>query len=93
MYQCFPITVKRINKSNFFNEQVVTGSWDSTVKTWDPRTSSCTGTYTQPDKVYSMSLAGEKLVVGTASRKVNLISLKQRCPTHSPHEANGTPFN
>ena len=50
--------------------QVVTGSWDSTVKTWDPRTSSCTGTYSQPDKVYTMSLAGEKLVVGTASRKV-----------------------
>lgn len=49
---------------------VVTGSWDSTVKTWDPRSSSCTGTYSQPDKVYSMSLAGEKLVVGTASRKV-----------------------
>lgn len=52
--------------------QVVTGSWDSTVKTWDPRTSSCTGTYGQPDKVYAMSLAGEKLVVGTASRKVSL---------------------
>ena len=50
--------------------QVITGSWDSTVKTWDPRTTSCTGTYNQPDKVYSMSLAGEKLVVGTASRKV-----------------------
>ena len=49
---------------------MVTGSWDSTVKTWDPRSSSCTGTYSQPDKVYTMSLAGEKLVVGTASRKV-----------------------
>ena len=30
----------------------------------------CTGTYSQPDKVYTMSLAGEKLVVGTANRKV-----------------------
>ena len=51
--------------------QVVTGSWDGTVKIWDARTNSCTGTYTQPDKVYTMSLAGEKLVVGTASRKVS----------------------
>ncbi len=44
-------------------------SWQ--VKLWDPRSNStCVGTYSQPDKVYSMSLAGEKLVVGTANRKV-----------------------
>jgi len=49
---------------------ISTGSWDSSVKLWDPRTNSCTGTYTQPDKVYTMSVAGEKLVVGTAGRKV-----------------------
>jgi hypothetical protein len=28
------------------------------------------GSYTQPDKVYTMSLAGDKLVVGTAGRHV-----------------------
>lgn len=50
---------------------VVTGGWDAQVKLWDPRASNaCTGTHSQPDKVYSMSLAGEKLVVGTANRKV-----------------------
>jgi len=51
---------------------IVTGSWDATVKTWDARVAGggCTGTYSQPDKVYTMSLAGEKLVVGTANRKV-----------------------
>lgn len=61
--------IRCVEFSNDVNA-VITGSWDSTVKTWDPRTTSCTGTYNQPDKVYSMSLAGEKLVVGTASRKV-----------------------
>ena len=50
---------------------IVTGSWDGTVKVWDQRAGNpCTGVYSQPDKVYTMSVAGEKLVVGTAGRKV-----------------------
>jgi len=49
---------------------LVTGSWDCTVKTWDPRSPTCTGTYSQPDKVYSMSVAGDKVVVATSGRKV-----------------------
>merc|ERR1711997_1380313 len=65
----FQDPIRCIEFSNDINA-VITGSWDSTVKIWDARTNSCTGTYTQPDKVYTMSLAGEKLVVGTASRKV-----------------------
>ncbi|XP_039282513.1 mitotic checkpoint protein BUB3 [Nilaparvata lugens] len=55
---------------------ILTGSWDSTVKMWDPRTNRLVGNYSQPDKVYTMSLCGEKLVVGTAFRKVFVWDLR-----------------
>ncbi|WOH13959.1 hypothetical protein DCAR_0933472 [Daucus carota subsp. sativus] len=61
--------------------QVITGSWDKTVKCWDPRgtggeESHLVGTYYQPERVYSLSCVGHRLVVATAGRKVNVYDLR-----------------
>ncbi|KAG6762609.1 hypothetical protein POTOM_033122 [Populus tomentosa] len=61
--------------------QVITGSWDKTLKCWDPRGASgqertLIGTYLQPERVYSLSLVGNRLVVATAGRHVNVYDLR-----------------
>jgi len=55
---------------------VVTGGWDQTLKLWDPRSPCNVGSVAQPDKVYTMSVCGDKIVVGTAGRKVLLWDLR-----------------
>ena len=56
---------------------IITGSWDRTLKVWDPRQQHSIGTYNQSgEPVYTMSLSGEKLVVGTANRRVLVWDLR-----------------
>ncbi|XP_054715891.1 mitotic checkpoint protein BUB3-like [Uloborus diversus] len=55
---------------------VVTGSWDKQVKLWDTRSNTCANSFEQPDKVYTMAICDDKLIVGTAGRRVLVWDLK-----------------
>ncbi|KAK4503351.1 hypothetical protein PRZ48_004266 [Zasmidium cellare] len=65
-------------QSFIFNQSqmLVTGSWDKTIKYWDLRQQTAIGTITCKDRVYSMSVRNDKLlVVATADRWVHIIDL------------------
>ncbi|KAL6067977.1 Mitotic checkpoint protein BUB3 [Balamuthia mandrillaris] len=56
---------------------VLSGSWDGTLKGWDPKANNTSNASNKsqlsldlPDKIYSMDLRGDKLVVATAGRHV-----------------------
>ena len=60
---------------------MLTGSWDRTVRAWDPRApayQNCAATLNLPGKAYSMSSSQAQLVVGTAGRQVLVYDLR-RC--------------
>nr|CAB3226497.1 mitotic checkpoint protein BUB3-like [Phallusia mammillata] len=55
---------------------IATGGWDETVKLWDPRNKSSIGSYSQPGKVYTMSVCGHRLIVGTSGKSVVVWDLR-----------------
>ncbi|XP_037089170.1 mitotic checkpoint protein BUB3-like [Pollicipes pollicipes] len=66
---------------------VVTGGWDNYVKLWDPRQARGTGVHAQPDRVYALSTCGDRLVVGTAGRKVHIWDLRNMAQPLQKKEA------
>jgi len=54
---------------------IITGSWDNYIKLWDTRVATCVGSYDQSEKVYSLDTCDEKLVVGTAGRRIRIWDL------------------
>ena len=48
----------------------------------------CSGSYNQGEKVYTMSVCGEKLVVGTAGRKILVWDVRNMSYTLQKRESN-----
>ena len=59
---------------------MLTGSWDATVRAWDPRAppqQACASVFNLPGKVYTMSCSRDTLVVGTSERHVLIFDLRK----------------
>ncbi|PQE13277.1 hypothetical protein CJF32_00010614 [Rutstroemia sp. NJR-2017a WRK4] len=58
-------------------EMVVTGSWDNTIKYWDMRSPTAVVSVDMRQKVYTLDVQKNVLVVGTAERFIQVIDLNQ----------------
>ncbi|KAK3365758.1 WD40-repeat-containing domain protein [Lasiosphaeria ovina] len=54
----------------------VTGSWDKMIKYWDFRSPQPAGVLQCQERVYTMDVRDNLLVVGTADRYINVVNLK-----------------
>ncbi len=54
---------------------IVTGSWDKTIKYWDLRQPAAVATVQCQERVYTLDVKKNLLVIGTADRYINVINL------------------
>lgn len=68
---------------------VFTASWDKTVKLWDIRSKAGTPTCTlsQEDKVFSMDVSGNMLVVALAGRTIQIYDIRNTAQPYQTREA------
>lgn len=69
--------VKYFTPANTQAPMIVTGSWDKTIKYWDLRTSNPVATVQCQERVYTMDVKGQLLVIGTADRFIDVIALNE----------------
>jgi mRNA export factor len=54
---------------------LATGSWDKTVKYWDLTSDQPVGTVDCGERVYTMDVKNQLLVIGTAERHIHMVNL------------------
>ncbi|KAH7929920.1 WD40 repeat-like protein [Leucogyrophana mollusca] len=70
-------SVSSMNYSRELNT-LVTGSWDQTLRFWDPRASTAEqSTHTLPERVYHTDLVNNTLVVAMASRLFHIYDVRK----------------
>lgn len=77
---CFRRKRPPISHASFAAGQVISGGWDRQLRLWDSRglpTTTPLSTALLPERVYSMSLQGHRLVVAMAGRHVWVFDLRQ----------------
>jgi len=55
---------------------LVTGSWDSSIKVWDPRQTRETSQHNMNYKVYTMDMIENRIVVGTSKKQILVWDLR-----------------
>ncbi|KAJ4461836.1 putative Mitotic checkpoint protein BUB3.1 [Paratrimastix pyriformis] len=73
-----------------FNEArgiVVSGSWDRSLKIWDYRAKGAVSKHDLPEKVFTMTISGDRVVVGTAGRHILIYDLRQMSEPEQSRES------
>ncbi|EPR79577.1 Poly(A)+ RNA export protein [Spraguea lophii 42_110] len=80
--QLTPTQIKHndgIRSIRTFQNMLVTGSWDKTIKFWDVRTQQPAHTINLPDRIFVMDLKKELLVASIAGNRLYSFDLKNNC--------------
>ena len=74
----FPTHLPALTTLNAIQDTLITGSWDRTIRFWDPRASNPQqSSHDLPERVYNMDLVNHILVVAMASRLFHIYDIRK----------------
>ena len=59
-----------------FLDNLYTGSWDKTLRVWDERSTEAVQKHDLPQKVFSMDVSNNRLVVAMANRQIFVYDIR-----------------